>query len=134
MEHGMKYLIVNVQHNISTSKLLQETLVYAVRREEFQTYNAYIVYSLHKNKLEMISEWCNSCNHLKHSQSTLGTNILSAWNMWEMHDWPISQDPKRFRDCRNKSVFNTAKFEVFTSFNIEMTFLSLLISCFSNFL
>jgi hypothetical protein len=65
-----KFLIINGQHNISASKSLQETSVCAARREELQTWNEYIVYYLHKNKIKMILEWYNSCNHLKHLQPT----------------------------------------------------------------
>jgi hypothetical protein len=72
------FLIINGQYIVTVSKQLQLTVVREARKIELQTWKAYIVWSLKKNQLLCISEWYNACNHLKHSQSTWGSNILSA--------------------------------------------------------
>jgi hypothetical protein len=89
IKDGM-FLIINGQHNIIASKLLQQSPVRDARKVELQTWKAYIVWSLKKNQLLCISEWYNACNHLKHSQSTWGSNILSARTIWISYRRPTS--------------------------------------------
>jgi hypothetical protein len=60
IKDGM-FLIINGQHSVTTSKLLQQSPVRDARKVEFQTWKAYIVWSLKKNQLLYISEWYNAC-------------------------------------------------------------------------
>jgi hypothetical protein len=115
IKDGM-FLIINGQHSITASKQLQLQMnLHANRKVELQTWKAYIVWSLKKNQLVCISEWYNACNHLKHSQSTWGSNILSARSIWLNYGRPTSMREGAGRDRNNDAVFNLAKFAVSNS-------------------
>jgi hypothetical protein len=111
IKDGM-FLIINGQHSITASKLLQQSPVREARKIELQTWKAYIVWSLKKNQLLCISEWYNACNHLKHSQSTWGSNILSARTIWISYGRPTSLKAGVGRDRNNEAVYDLAKFAV----------------------
>jgi hypothetical protein len=111
IKDGM-FLIINGQHNVTASKLLQQSPVRDARKVELQTWKAYIVWSLKKNQLLCISEWYNACNHLKHSQSTWESNILSARTIWISYERPTSLKPGVGKDRNNEVVYDLAKFAV----------------------
>jgi hypothetical protein len=92
------FLIINGQHSITASKQLQLIAVREARKIELQTWKAYIVWSLKKNQLLCISEWYNAYNHLKHSQLTWRSNILSARSIWVTYGIPTSIKPGVGRD------------------------------------
>jgi hypothetical protein len=110
------FLIINGQHSVTISKQLQLTAVREAKKIELQTWKAYIVWSLKKNQFLCISEWYNACNHLKHSQSTWGSNILSARSIWVTYGRPTSIKPGVGRDWNNDAVYDVAKFAVSFSF------------------
>jgi hypothetical protein len=113
------FLIINGQHSVTASRLLQQSPVCEARKIELQTWKAYIVWSLKKNQLLCILEWYNACNHLKHSQSTWESNILSARTIWILYGRPTSLKPGIRRDCNIEAVSDLAKFAVsFTSAGI----------------
>jgi hypothetical protein len=111
IKDGM-FLIINGQHSVTASKQLQLTAVREARKIELQTWKAYIMWSLKKNQLLCISEWYNACNHLKYSQSTWGSNILSARSIWLTYGRPTSIKPGVGKDRNNEVVFDVAKFAV----------------------
>jgi hypothetical protein len=111
IKDGM-FLIINGQHSVTTSKQLQLTTVREAKKIELQTWKAYIVWSLKKNQLLCISEWYNACNHLKHSQSTWGSNILSTCSIWVTYGRPTSIKPGFGRDRNNDAVYDVVKFAV----------------------
>ena len=115
IKDGM-FLIINGQHSVVASRQLQlQTNLHPNRKVELQTWKAYIVWSLKKNQLVCISEWYNACNHLKHSQSTWGSNILSARSIWISYGRPTSIREGAGRDRNNDAVFDLAKFAVSNS-------------------
>jgi hypothetical protein len=82
-------------------------------------WKAYIVWSLKKNQLLCILEWYNACNHLKHSQSTWRSNILSARTIWISYGRPTLLKPSNGRNHNNVAVYDLAKFVIsFTSAEI----------------
>ena len=85
-------------------------------------WKAYIVWSLKKNQLVCISEWYNACNHLKHSQSTWGFNILSVHSIWISYDRPTTMKEGTGMDRNNDAVFDLAKFAVCISFPFIIKF------------
>lgn len=115
IKDGM-FLIINGQHSVTASKQLQQSDLRDARKEELQTWKAYIVWSLKKNQLVCISEWYNACNHLKHSQSTWGSNILSARSIWISYDRPTTMRDSAGSDRNNDAVFDLTKFAVSISF------------------
>ena len=106
------FLIINGQHSVTASKQLQLTVVYEARKIELQMWKAYIVWSLKKNQLLCISKWYNACNHLKHSQLTQESNILSQRSIWLSYGRPTSIKLGVGRDPNNNVVFNVAKLAV----------------------
>ena len=112
IKDGM-FLIINGQHSVTASKLLQNKEdLWDKRKEEVQTWKAYIVWTLKKNLLVCISEWYNACNHLKHCQSTWGSNILSARSIWLSYDRPTSVREGAGNYRNNDAKFDIAKFTV----------------------
>jgi hypothetical protein len=111
------FLIIIGQHSFIASKLLQDSLACEARKVELQTWKTYIVWTLKKNQLLWISEWYNACNHLKHSQSTWGSNILSARTVWLSYGRPTSRHLSTGVDQKNDAVYNMEKFEVRQSYS-----------------
>jgi hypothetical protein len=65
-----------------------------------------------KNQLLCILEWYNAYNHLKHSQSTWGSNILNAKTIWISYGRPTSLKLGVGKDHNNDAVYDLAKFSV----------------------
>jgi hypothetical protein len=121
IKDGM-FLIINGQHSVTASKQLQLTAVREARKIELQMWKVYIIWSLKKNQLLCILEWYNAYNHLKHSQSTWGLNILSARSIWVTYKRPTSIKPGVGRDQNNEAVFDVAKFAVSISYSFIIKF------------
>lgn len=122
IKDGM-FLIINGQHSVTASRQLQnEPKLRPSRKEELQKWKAYIVWTTRKNQLVCISEWYNSCNHLKHSQSTWGSNILSARSIWISYGRPTSIREGAGRDRDNDAKFDVTKFGVRNSSTFIMKF------------
>jgi hypothetical protein len=111
IKDGM-FLIINGQHSVTASKQLQLIAVHETRKIELQTWKAYIIWSLKKDQLLCLLEWYNACNHLKHSQSTWGSNILNARSIWVTYGRLISIKLGAGRDRNNEAVYDVAKFAV----------------------
>ena len=76
-----KFMIINGQHNIMASKELQISGYGEKHRLELSKWDAYIVWSLDPMKLTNISKFYNSMNHLEHTQSTWGWQLISGCNI-----------------------------------------------------
>jgi hypothetical protein len=111
------FLIINGQHNFNASKLLQDSPAREARKVELQTWKTYIVWTLKKNQLLWILKWYNAYNHLKHLQSTWGSNILSARMVWLSYGRPTSRHLSAGADRKNDVVYNMEKFEVRQSYS-----------------
>jgi hypothetical protein len=77
-----EFLIINGQHSITASKLLQKEGCCEERKIELQKWEATIVWSLKPEELTEISKWYNSANHLIHSQPTWGNQISACRQVW----------------------------------------------------
>lgn len=108
------FLMINGQHNIITLKLLQDLPAREACKIELQTWKTYIVWTLKKNQLLWISEWYNACNHLKHLQSTWGSNIMST--LWLSYGRPTLRHSRAGADRKNDAVYNVEKFKVRQSY------------------
>jgi hypothetical protein len=110
------FLIINGQHSVTASKLLQNSPAYEAHKVELQTWKTYIIWTLKMNQLLWILERYNACNHLKHSQSIWGSNILSACTIWLSYGRPTSRHPSAGADRKNDAIYNMENFEVRQSY------------------
>ena len=109
-----KFMIINGQHSITTSKELQISGCVDKRRLELAKWDAYIVWSLDPVKLTNISKFYNSTNHLEHAQPTWGWQIISGRNIWLAHSRSSDKDGENV--CRgNGAVHNPTKYVVMNS-------------------
>ena len=106
-----KFMIINEQHNITTSKELQISGCADKRRLELAKWNAYIVWSLDPVKLTNISKFYNSTNHLEHAQPIWGWQIISGRNIWLAYGRPFDKDGEDERRG-NGAVLNPTKYVV----------------------
>ena len=92
-----KFMIINGQHSITTSKELQISRCGDKRRVELSKWEAYIVWSLDPVKLTNISKFYNSTEHLEHAQPTWGWQLISGRNIWIIHGQPTDEQGRRAR-------------------------------------
>ena len=76
-----KFMIINGQHNIATSKELQVDGCSEDRCRVLEKWNAIVVWDLDPICLMKISKFYNFINHLNHAQLTWGNQIVSGWNI-----------------------------------------------------
>ena len=89
-----KFMIINGQHRITTSKELQISGCGDKCRVELSKWEAYIVWSLDLVKLTNISKFYNSTNHLEHAQPTWGWQSISGRNICIAHGRPTDKEGK----------------------------------------
>ena len=104
-----KFMIINGQHGITTSKELQISRCGDKRRVELSKWKAYIVWSLDPVKLTNISKFYNSMNHLEHAQPTWGLQLISGHNIWIAHGRPTDKEGEHKRRG-NHAVLNQSKY------------------------
>jgi hypothetical protein len=86
-----KFMIINGQHSIVTSKMLQKEGCGEERQQALEKWDAYIVWDLDPIRLTMISKFYNSTNHLNHAQLTWGNQIVSGINIWIANGKPTDK-------------------------------------------
>ena len=106
-----KFMIINGQHSITTSKELQISRCGDKRRVELSKWKAYIVWSLDLVKLTSISKFYNSTNHLEHAQPMWGWQLISHQNIWIAHGRPTDKEGEDERRG-NHTVLNQSKYTV----------------------
>ena len=90
-------MIINRQHNITTSKELQISSYGEKHRIELSKWQAYIVYSLDPLQLTNRSRFYNSTNYLEHAQPTWGWQLVSCRKIWISQGRPIDKDREHER-------------------------------------
>ena len=106
-----KFMIINGQHSITTSKELQISGCGDKCRVELSKWEAYIVWSLDPVKLTNISKFYNSTNHLDHAQPTWGWQLISGRNIWIAHGRSTDKEGEHERRG-NRAVLNQSKYSV----------------------
>jgi hypothetical protein len=76
-----KFMIINGQHNIATSKELQLEGCGEQRRRDLEKWPTIIVWDLDPVRLTRISKFYNSTNHLNHAKPTWSNQIVSGRNI-----------------------------------------------------
>ena len=76
------FWIINRQHSVGASRSMQDMDVPQSKREFFQKWNYFIVWTRSKEKLWKISAYYNRVNHFSSFKPTWSTNILAARFIW----------------------------------------------------
>jgi hypothetical protein len=86
-----KFMIINGQHNIASSKELQVDGCGEDRRRALEKWDVIVVWDLDLVRLTKISKFYNSTNHLNHAQLTWGNQIVSGRNIWISNGRPTDK-------------------------------------------
>jgi hypothetical protein len=73
-----QFMIINGQHNITTSKELQHNGCGEAQQIDMRTWDTYIVWTLDPLQLHYISKFYNFINHLNHAQLTWENKIINS--------------------------------------------------------
>lgn len=113
-----EFYIINGQHSVAASKLMQNIGLDDDMVKEFRTWNCYVVWTKDKEILRTISAYYNRVNHFSIFKPSWATNILGARQVWNALGSPsppkeATEVGRHVQAKRNKETHvNNEKFKV----------------------